>query len=284
MKKIKLLSLSVVLFLISCGPQALVRIVEEGMPPWDPEDGFALLHPENNKEVDAKYLGLFALEDSGFTLQCDYATMLNLAKEKAFAAGANVIKVTKVKRPDRYSTCHRIYGRFYYAEDYREYETEIYRSEERKLAVSDFKASYKNKSSAVRSVHEIQVFWERSPTMGYWYFKTKPTFICTDSYYNPNIAEESHLEIENLKFDITEKYARMWIKKMQEAGITTVNEFDKKMGPISNALESDWDKETNEFLFEVQKDPEELKRWKSKLLRDLKDLELFKDKRCLLKV
>ena len=50
-----------------------------------------------------------SLGDTGFTLKCNYETMLEKAKQEARKVGANVLKITQHKTPSLLgSTCHRL--------------------------------------------------------------------------------------------------------------------------------------------------------------------------------
>ena len=285
MNYIKLLSILTLLALISCSPRTTVRLTDKSLPPWDPAEGFALVTPDEEVEINEDdYIGFFALQDGGLTIKCDYYTMLNLAKEKAFASGANVIKITKVKEPDFASTCYRLYGRLYHVEDYKKYETKIHKTEERKLVPSDFKGDHENRPWAVRSVHKIEFYWERSKKNGYWYYKTDPVFMCKDSYFNPEKATDKHLEIENVKFDITEKYARLIIKAMKDNGIINLKQYNKKIKKITDDLVDRWDKESDLFLYEIQEDPGKLNEWKFKIEKELREMDHYKMKKLLIKV
>nr|WP_299388355.1 hypothetical protein [Allomuricauda sp.] len=59
--------------------------------------------PEN-----AEILGLVTIRDTGFTVKCNYETVVNEAKLEARKAGGNAIKITMHKKPNFWSTCHRI--------------------------------------------------------------------------------------------------------------------------------------------------------------------------------
>jgi len=62
------------------------------------------------KEIpsNAEKLGTIKVGDSGFSVNCNYATVLDKAKIESRKVGGNVLKITKHKRPDSWSSCHRI--------------------------------------------------------------------------------------------------------------------------------------------------------------------------------
>ena len=57
---------------------------------------------------NAEKLGTIKVGDSGFSVNCSYATVLDKAKIESRKVGGNVLKITKHKRPDWWSSCHRI--------------------------------------------------------------------------------------------------------------------------------------------------------------------------------
>ena len=57
---------------------------------------------------NAEKLGTIKVGDSGFSIICNYATVLDKAKIESRKVGGNVLKITKHKKPDLWSSCHRI--------------------------------------------------------------------------------------------------------------------------------------------------------------------------------
>jgi hypothetical protein len=57
---------------------------------------------------NAEKLGTIKVGDSGFSVDCNYATVLDKAKTESRKVGGNVLKITKHKGPDLWSSCHRI--------------------------------------------------------------------------------------------------------------------------------------------------------------------------------
>jgi hypothetical protein len=66
---------------------------------------------------DADYIGEVKVGDSGFSVSCSLEHVLDKAKIEARKNGGNLILITKHKPPDLWSTCHRIAGKIYKADD-----------------------------------------------------------------------------------------------------------------------------------------------------------------------
>lgn len=65
----------------------------------------------------AKQMGDIKVLDGGFKIKCGYDRTIEQAKEKARKKGANIILITELKAPDSKSTCYRLRGDVYYAEN-----------------------------------------------------------------------------------------------------------------------------------------------------------------------
>lgn len=61
-----------------------------------------------NIERPTVIVGKIDIGDTGFTIDCSMDTVLQLAKNRACAEGANAIKIIQIKEPDFYSTCYRM--------------------------------------------------------------------------------------------------------------------------------------------------------------------------------
>ncbi|MBU2568337.1 MAG: hypothetical protein KJ967_06160 [Elusimicrobia bacterium] len=63
--------------------------------------------PQDNEE-----LGIVKIDDTGFSVNCTYKQVVEIAKEKARAVGGNAIHIIQIKEPDGWSsTCYRITAR-----------------------------------------------------------------------------------------------------------------------------------------------------------------------------
>ncbi len=92
----------------SCSPRIRTTIISQHAP-LDYEANVAVIELNENIPLDAEIIGQVRIGDSGFSVNCDYATALASAKLEARKVGGNAIKITEHKLPSAMgSTCHRI--------------------------------------------------------------------------------------------------------------------------------------------------------------------------------
>ncbi|WP_139063678.1 hypothetical protein [Flagellimonas eckloniae] len=60
------------------------------------------------KPNNAEHVGTIKIRDTGFSIKCNYEIVLDQAKLEARRLGGNAIKITKHKKPNFWSTCHRL--------------------------------------------------------------------------------------------------------------------------------------------------------------------------------
>jgi hypothetical protein len=278
-----LLGLTIFL-LVCCSPRATMKLSSNTRDSWDERKGYAIIPLEENPTINGVFLGELYVGDSGLSTRCDYTTILDILKEKAFAAGANLIKIKKVKKPDFMSSCYRFTADLFYSLEYKNYEKVIFWTEERKLAKPDFKAPSENRPHDSRSIHKIQYSWHRTDKARYWHIKFRASFDCESSYINNKKANELTLPSEHLLFDMTEKYARLMVEEMKNKGIRDLKTFNKDADKIMSDLSEKWDLERDKYLFEMQEDPAVFDKWRTKIDEDLQSLELLVKKRLLIKI
>ena len=91
----------------SCSPKITTHFTNP-QPKLSLDDQVALLDiqhklPENTIKVgDLKY------QDTGFTTDCSFNSLMNRARSEARKNGANIVKVVDKKHPDLWSTCYRL--------------------------------------------------------------------------------------------------------------------------------------------------------------------------------
>ena len=141
--------------------------------------------------------------------------------------GANVIKITEHKVPDRLSSCHRFTAKIYLVPDFRKHEKEIQWSATRKLTWEDFKG---NPKSISNSDVAAQTYCGFGFQTNYVTVFTKAkifvtaTFTCNLSWVRPDQKNRADLLAhEQGHFDLCEVYARQLRKKLQEENLTVFN-------------------------------------------------------------
>jgi len=96
-----------ILILTSCSAK-LTSSIQKTYAPLDYKEEVIVFGIGEEIPSDAEKLGTIKVGDSGFSVNCNYATVLEKAKTESRKVGGNVLKITKHKRPDLWSSCHRI--------------------------------------------------------------------------------------------------------------------------------------------------------------------------------
>ena len=102
-----LLVTGTILLMTSCSAK-LTSSIFKTYPPLHYQEDVRVFKPNEAVPSNAEKLGTVKVGDSGFSIDCNYATVLDMAKIEARKVGANALKITQHKKPDFLSTCHRI--------------------------------------------------------------------------------------------------------------------------------------------------------------------------------
>lgn len=76
-----------------------------------------ILDVEDSLPGNLKHIGNIKIADGGFKLKCGYEHTMEEARSKARSKGANIVKITSLKKPDGLSTCYRLRADIYFRED-----------------------------------------------------------------------------------------------------------------------------------------------------------------------
>ena len=95
----------------------------------------------DEQEIEEELIGEIKALDNGFSNNCSYYENIENLKILARKSGANLVKLTKHKRADKWSTCDRLWAKIYKVDHVKRYETEIEWSASRKLIWDDFKGN-----------------------------------------------------------------------------------------------------------------------------------------------
>ena len=93
--------------LVSCGPLANSELLTTYRPLTFDEE-VTVLEIDEPRPKSVETLGIIKIRDTGFSTKCNYDTVLEKAKLEARKVGGNILHLTKHKKPDLWSTCHRI--------------------------------------------------------------------------------------------------------------------------------------------------------------------------------
>ena len=108
-------ALFLILLLQSCSPSVKTRLGSGAK--YDaleyPAD-VLVLNLNEPPPYGSEFIGNLKIGDSGFSTDCDYHKVLQVARIAASKAGANIVKLTKVSEPNIWtSNCYRIKARLY---------------------------------------------------------------------------------------------------------------------------------------------------------------------------
>ncbi len=274
----KISTLLFCLSLFACAPKSIVSPGVLQYPPVAEFEPFAVFELDDKFDIQAVPVGEVRIKDSGLTIDCDYETVLNLAKEKARAMGANCLKIYEHKLPSPMSsTCHRIRAKAYRLDDVTPYEKEIAWHKARKLKRADFKGSTENRPFEAATQSGIQYRYGGRLYQGKVRFSVRTVFNCQGSYFKGTANVEETLAHEQLHFDITEIYARKLIRAVQTE-IQTAADLEQKTGRIYQQIVNECATEQDKYDSEVYADRSKQSLWSLKVRQELESLNAYADK------
>ncbi len=215
-----------ILFIYSCSPKIGSTISSKQVPLSD--SNFVLvLQQQDDFNNDGIEVDSIKSGDNGLSTNCTYYEVIDKLKQLARQNGANVIKITEHKRPDRWSSCERLKAKIYKVPDFRKHEKEIEWDANRNLVWEDFKGNPKLISNTNTAA---QTYCGFSFQTNYLTILTKTkifvttTFTCNLSWVRPDQKDRTDLlEHEQGHFDLCEVYARHLRKKLHEKKMTLFN-------------------------------------------------------------
>jgi hypothetical protein len=101
-----------VLTLCSCNPKVITSIAKT-YPRLDSLEEVKVIEIQEEVPANSEFLGEVKIEDTGFSTNCDYETVINAAKLEVSKAGGNALRILSHQSPDLYSSCHRINASIY---------------------------------------------------------------------------------------------------------------------------------------------------------------------------
>lgn len=113
--KYRLIILFLFCCLYACSPKISMNLTSH-REPLDEKEKVEVVQIETNLPENAIYLGTIKAGDTGFTTENDYNVVLRRLKDEARKAGANVLKITRYKQPDLWSSAQRIRAGLYYCD------------------------------------------------------------------------------------------------------------------------------------------------------------------------
>ena len=108
MKKItKILFLILIIGFTSCSPKISSNFTNP-QPKLSIEEKVALLDIEHKIPENLIKVGGLKFQDSGFSTDCSFNSLMTQARNEARKNGANIVKVIEKKKPDFWSSCYRL--------------------------------------------------------------------------------------------------------------------------------------------------------------------------------
>lgn len=112
MKKLFLI-IALGILLQSCSPRINSHLSGIHYSPIDHKNDIYVMEVDEKIPEDSQFIGDLKIGDSGFSNNCGYSKVIEEAKKMARVSGANIILLTKVKKPNLGSTCYRIKAKMY---------------------------------------------------------------------------------------------------------------------------------------------------------------------------
>lgn len=103
----KVLILIAVIGLTSCSPKVTSNFINP-KPKLSIDEKVALLDLEHELPRNLTKIGDLRFQDSGFSTDCSFNSLMNRARIEARKNGANIVKVIDKKKPDLLSSCYRL--------------------------------------------------------------------------------------------------------------------------------------------------------------------------------
>ena len=214
------------IFIYSCSPK-IGSTISSKQTALSDTDFVLILQQQDDFNNDGIEVGSIKSGDNGLSTNCTYYEVIDKLKNLARQNGANVIKITEHKSPDRWSSCERLTAKIYKVPDFRKHEKEIEWTANRKLTWEDFKGNPKSISNSNTGAQTYCGFGFQTNYVTVL-TKTKifvsTTFTCNLSWVRPDQTDRVDLlEHEQGHFDLCETYARQLRKKLKEKKLTVFN-------------------------------------------------------------
>ena len=202
------------------------------MPPLKNDEFVAVFVP-----TDTDFPGATAIE-IGVLYSVDYlptgkATpqqLLNILKDHARMNGANALKITEIKSPKMTTDPDKVVATMYKIDSVRKYERVIFWSNDRKLNWDDFKGKPVLDTVNHLAAHGVADFifqMERVYTTSKMNVYISTIFACQYSWVWPDsLQAQNALAFQQLKFDLTEVYARQCRLNFAKSGFNEVRDPD----------------------------------------------------------
>ena len=272
----KVLLIISIVNIISCSPRVVVSPIktEEAVKDYE---GFIVFKEDEIFNINGDEIGNIEIKDGGLTLDCDYETVISIAKIEAQKLGANCLRIYEHRLPSTFgSKCHRIKAKAYRVMDISPFEKEIIWNSHRRLNRNDFKGSIENRPFEAATNSSIRVRLHNKTLNGKSIISVEAFFNCQNSYFKGTTNAIETMEHEQGHFDITEIYARKLRKEMIEQ-IHSQSDLEQKYENIYRQITNENYINQDKYDTEIYKDSSLQKQWLLKIQQDLDSLKEFEE-------
>lgn len=266
-----------VLVLSSCSPKLKANMTKS-FSPLSEYDLVVVLDIADDQKIENESFGELKAVDNGLSVNCTYYENVQNLKKIAREMGANLIRITQQKNPDKWSTCHRLWAQAYKVKDPSLYETQIEWAADRKLTWNDFKGEQDLvEFPKALAVTNSGFGYESGISM----FKAGKVFVQSvfntqKSWVLPHGKTEYVLRHEQIHFDITEIYSRKLRKELADAKVTS-NDSERAKSifeKVFNELEGRQERYDSETAQGSEKETQE--HWEAVVELELAKYDLYK--------
>ncbi|WP_116125765.1 hypothetical protein [Lewinella sp. IMCC34183] len=277
---IYLLSLLLLASLSACSPKVVAT-------PLAPEASsrahldyapFALFERDTLDRSRVTVLGRVEIKDGSLSLNCDYATALQLAKAEALRMGGNGLIVTRHQPPNAWSTCHRITADVISLPDPGRYEDEILWHPARRLAITDFKGGTEKRPATAATFSTFRYRTEGSPVFPNRYTVVAETYFDTrSSYFKPSELDSFVLAHEQLHFDLSELYVRKFLARVDSSG-ANLPQFVAQADALFQEVSRELQRKQDAYDAEVYDAPDRQADWAEWVATQLRAYKAYAEK------
>ena len=246
---------------------------------YDSSNLVLVLPIDDHSLIDGTDLGPVKFKDKLFTFNCTYFEVIANLKVKAWKMGGNLIKIIDHKKPDMWSTCHRISVEVYKVANTEIYERQIEWTPGRKLTHLDFKGvpgKDEPDSNAAATWSGFQMEFTGAQLFKSPRFYVSCIFDCNKSWMKPEVQHNRNvLQHEQTHFDISEVYARkmrqaLKLGYIKEYNIDNANDIYKHYLEASKVRQDLYDLESEHGRNMLQQ-----QKWDTAIATELAELGTF---------
>lgn len=283
MKKIRVIALMFCLLSCTVSPIVKQNVYRSLKPLNDFENVVAFTQIDSSILFEGIEVGDIYVKESGLLNDCTFDKVLDIAKSRARTLGANAIMIYEHKLPSVFgSACHRIKAKALSLEDISAYESEIIWHRDRRLKIRDFKGAIDNRPGIAATNSTFRYSGKSNAGIN------KPITLQVETVFDTKLsyfkADEDSLFVlshEQLHFDISEMYARKFVKRVRDE-IRLNADLESKLGKIYSEIILELQVEHDRYDTEVYSDSTKQSAWNRIIKERLEQLSEFEQKRVLI--